>query len=128
MRVLRKNPEARPRMPGARILPLKGIGKCKATAVVSVVLQLPCLCTRYLLAQAVRQALGQHQCPILGTLALPHDDRAVIEIQILDPQLQALADPHACSIKKLGEQTMLAFQKTEDANHLIRGQHDRQTA
>ena len=51
---------------------------------------------------------------------------AVIEIQILDPQLQTLTDPHACSIQKLGEQTMLAFQKTEDANHFIRGQHHRQ--
>ena len=56
----------------------------------------------------------------------PHDDRAVIEIQILDPQLQTLTDPHARSIQKLGEQTMLAFQKTEDANHFIRGQHHRQ--
>ena len=54
------------------------------------------------------------------------DDRAVIEIQILDPQLQTLTDPHARSIQKLGEQTMLAFQKTEDANHFIRGQHHRQ--
>ena len=44
--------------------------------------------------------------------ALPHDDRARIEIQILDPQLQTLTDPHARSIQKLGEQTMLAFQKT----------------
>ena len=50
---------------------------------------------------------------------------AVIKIQILDPQLQAPAD-HARSIQKLGEQTMLAFQKTEDANHFIRGQHHRQ--
>ncbi len=43
----------------------------------------------------------------------------------LVPQLQTLADPHARSIQKLGEQTMLPFQKTEDANHLIRGQHNR---
>ena len=64
--------------------------------------------------------------PDPGALALPHDDRAVIEIQILDPQLQTLTDPHARSIQKLGEQTMLAFQKTEDANHFIRGQHHRQ--
>ncbi|EXD70672.1 intI1 domain protein, partial [Acinetobacter baumannii 942133] len=31
----------------------------------------------------------------------------MIEIQILDPQLQTLTDPHARSIQKLGEQTML---------------------
>ena len=32
MRVLRKNPEPRPGMPGARILPLKGVGKRNAAA------------------------------------------------------------------------------------------------
>ena len=60
-----------------------------------------------------------------GALALPHDDRAVIEIQILDPQLQPslirMPVPY-----EAGRQTMLAFQKTEDANHFIRGQHHRQ--
>ena len=126
MRVLRKNPEPRPRMSGAWILPLKGVGKRNAAAALGLVLQPPCPGTCQLLAQAGRQALGQHQGPILGAFAFPHDDRAVIEIQILDPQLQTLADPHARSIQKLGEQTMLPFQKTEDANHLIRGQHDRQ--
>jgi hypothetical protein len=34
--------------------------------------------------------------------------------------LQTLADPHARSIQKLGEQTMLPFQKTEDANPGVR--------
>ena len=56
MRVLRKNPEPRPGMPGARILPLKGVGKRNATA--ALVLQPPCPCTRQLLAQAGCQALG----------------------------------------------------------------------
>ena len=68
---------------------------------------------------------GNIKARSLEPLALPHDDRAVIEIQILDPQLQTLTDPHARSIQKLGEQTMLAFQKTEDANHHP-GQHHRQ--
>ena len=63
---------------------------------------------------------GNIKARSLEPFALPHDDRAVIEIQILDPQLQTLTDPHARSIQKLGEQTMLAFQKTEDANHFIR--------
>ena len=50
--------------------------------------------------------------------ALSHDDRAVIEIQILAPQLQTLTDKYAISMKKLEEQTILPFQKTEDANNL----------
>ena len=121
MRVPRKNQERWPRMCGARVLPRKGVGTRRAAAAVGLVLQPPCPSTRQLFAQVGRQALGQHQCPILGALALPHDDRAVIAIQILDPQLQALADPHARSIQKLGEQTMLPLQKTEDTNNLIRG-------
>ena len=39
MRVLRKNPEPRPGMPGARILPLKGVGKRNAAAALGLVLQ-----------------------------------------------------------------------------------------
>lgn len=46
MRVLRKNPEPRPGMPGARILPLKGVGKRNAAAALGLVLQPPCPCTR----------------------------------------------------------------------------------
>ena len=42
MRVLRKNPEPRPGMPGARILPLKGVGKRNAAAALGLVLQPPC--------------------------------------------------------------------------------------
>ena len=125
MRVLRKNPEPRPGMPGARILPLKGVGKRNAAAALGLVLQPPCPCTRQLLAQAGCQARVTSR-PDPWSPCPPHDDRAVIEIQILDPQLQTLTDPHARSIQKLGEQTMLAFQKTEDANHFIRGQHHRQ--
>ncbi len=46
MRVLRKNPEPRPGMPGARILPLKGVGKRNAAAALGLVLVLqpPCPC------------------------------------------------------------------------------------
>ncbi len=50
---------------------------------------------------------------------------AVIEIQILTRSCKPSLNPHAHSIQKLGEQTMLAFQRTEDADHM-RGQHHRQ--
>jgi len=100
MRVLRKNPEPRPRMSCARILPLLGVRQRHTAAAFGPVLQPPCPGTRQLFAQVRRQALGQHQCPILGALALPHDDRAVIEIQILDPQWPPLADPHARPVQE----------------------------
>ena len=59
-------------------------------------------------------------------LRLPHDDRAVIEIQILDPQLQTLTDPHARFHTEAGRTNDARLQKTEDANHFIRVQHHRQ--
>ena len=126
MRVLRKNPEPRRGMPGARILPLKGVGKRNAAAALGLVLQPPCPCTHDSCSRRLGAKLsGNIKARSLEPLP-SRDDRAVIEIQILDPQLQTLTDPHARSIQKLGEQTMLAFQKTEDANHFIRGQHHRQ--
>ena len=73
-------------------------GKRNAAAASALVLQPPCPCTRQLLAQAgcqarvTSKARSWSPCP-------PHDDRAVIEIQILDPQLQTLTDPHARSIR-----------------------------
>src|SRR5699024_6135574 len=58
MRVLRQNPEPRPGMAGARILPLKGVVKRNAAAARGLVLQPPCPCTRQLLAQAGCQLSG----------------------------------------------------------------------
>ncbi len=112
-------------MPGARILPLKGVGKRNAAAALGgPSATMPVHATAARAGWVPSSRVTSRPDP--GALALPHDDRAVIEIQILDPQLQTLTDPHARSIQKLGEQTMLAFQKTEDANHFIRGQHHRQ--
>ena len=120
-----QNPEPRPGMPGARILPLKGVGKRNAAAALGLVLQPPCPCTRQRCAGWVPSFRVTSRPDPWSSL--PSRTMIVpIEIQILDPQLQTLTDPHARSIQKLGEQTMLAFQKTEDANHFIRGQHHRQ--
>ena len=86
-------------------------------------------------ACASRQLLAQAGCQLPATsrpdpwssLLLPHDDRAVIEIQILTrsckPSLIRMPVPY----RKLGEQTMLAFQKTTRMrNHFHPGQHHRQ--
>ena len=94
-------------MPGARILPLKGVGKRNAAAALGLVLQPPCPCTRQLLAQAGCQL--KYRRPILGAPCLPHDDRARIEIQILDPQLQTSLIRMPVPYRSWAHQTMLAF-------------------
>ncbi len=69
-------------MPGARILPLKGVGKRNAAAALGPVLSHHARardsCSRRLGAK-----LSVTSRPDPWSLALPHDDRAVIEIQIL---------------------------------------------
>ena len=82
--------------------------------------QPPCPCTRQLLVQA-GVLLGNIKAWIPEPLPSRHDDRAVIVTRSLTRSCKPSPDPHARSIQKLGEpQTMLAFQKTEDANHFIR--------
>ncbi len=81
MRKAAQKPRTTARMPGARIFPLKGVGKRNAAAALGLVLQPPCPCTRQLLAQAGCQARVTSR-PDPGALALPHDD-VPIEIQIL---------------------------------------------
>ena len=46
MRKAAQKPRTTARMPGARILPLKGVGKRNAAAALGLVLQPPCPCTR----------------------------------------------------------------------------------
>ncbi len=83
MRVLRKNPEPRRGNASARILRSRGVGKHNALRPRHGQLTtMPC--TRQL-AQAGYQN-SQVSRPDPWSLALPHDDRAVIEIGILDPQ------------------------------------------
>ena len=102
MRVLRKTQNH------GQECPARGYFRSRASEAqrrcgLGLVLQPPCPC----IATAARAGWvpsSRNMATILGALALPHDDRAVIENQILDPQLQTLTDPHARSIQKLGEQ------------------------
>ncbi len=81
MRVLRKT-QNHGRMPGARILPLKGVGKRNAAAALG-----PSFSHHARARDSCSRRLGAKlrvtSRPDPGALALPHDDRAVIEIQIL---------------------------------------------
>lgn len=74
---------------------------------------------------AVRPSGNVRIC-LLRARALAHDDRAVIEVQILDPELQVLTDQNAISTYEQGEQPMLSFQEIQDANDLIWGHQDPQ--
>ena len=120
----RANPEPRPGMPGARILPLKGVGKRNAAAALGLV-----LFSHHARTTKLACRLGAklaHQGPILGALALPHDDRAVIEIQILTRSCKPSLIRHARSIQEAGRTNDASPSRKPRMNHFIRGQHHRQ--
>ena len=77
-------------MPGAQIVPLRSVGKRNAAAALGTVLQRHHARARQLLARAGAKLSGNIKARS-GRPLLPHDDRAVIRNQILDPQLP---NPH----------------------------------
>ena len=74
------------------------------------------------------QALRQHQHAVLATLALADDHRAVGEIDVLDPQLQAFGNAHPGAVKELCEQSVLAIERTKHRCQLFLRQHHGQPA
>ena len=62
---------------------------------------------RQLPAQCWHQGLGQHHHAVLRTLALPHDQRALRKVRILDAQLQGLGDAQAGAVEQLRQQQVL---------------------
>ena len=82
-----------------------------------------------LLAQRRLDRLGQHHRPVLAALAVAHDEGAAAELDVLDPQLQALGDAQAGAVEQRGEQPVLArFDGGQDAADLVDAQHHRQAA
>ena len=57
---------------------------------------------------------------------MAHDDRAALEVQILDAQLQRLGDPHAGTVEQLRQHPVLALQQRQQTRHLGHRQHRRQ--
>src|SRR5687767_5592847 len=99
MRGLREYPEPGPRRAGPRILALQGIGHAHATAAGLLITDPKYVGAGDLAAHRGDKTLGQHDDPILATLALAHDDGQAIEINVFDAQLQTLADPHAGAVE-----------------------------
>ncbi len=51
------------------------------------------------LLQRLHKVLGQHRHTILPALAVPHDDLAIREIDVLDPQRQAFDLPQPRAVQ-----------------------------
>ena len=78
---------------------------------------------RQLQAQRPVQRRGQHHHPVFGPLALAHDDRAVLKIEVLDAQAQALQQTQAGAIKQLTQQPGAVVQRRKKTAHFSLRQH-----
>ena len=126
VRGLGKDPEPRPRGTSPRVLALQSVRHLHASFAQGLILQPQRMSSAQLLAQARDQALRQHQGPVLAALAGANDQRAVLEVHILDAQLQGLGQAHARPIEQASEKALLTVEATEHGSHLILHKHHRQ--
>ena len=123
--VLRK-PEPGPRQRGTRKLARQGMRQLH-TRSPRCTISLPLATNaRELFVQAMLERGRQHHHPVLAALALAHDDRAALEIDVLDPQTYAFHQPHAGAIQQLREQAMPGRNAPHQAADLFLSQHHRQ--
>ena len=69
------------------------------------------------------QFIGERYHAILGALAVPHKDGAMIEVEILDPQADTLQKPQPGPILETADQPVDALQPAQDAPDLDCSQH-----
>jgi len=79
-----------------------------------------------LLLQRLHQVLRQHSDPIFAALAVAHQEFAASELDVLDPQAQALQQPHAGTVQQRGDQAHGAAQWLQQHAQLAGHQHQRQ--
>jgi hypothetical protein len=62
---------------------------------------------RKLQSQRLRQRCRQHHDSVLRSLAVSHDDRLAIEVEIFNAQAQALHQTHAGAVQQLADEQMM---------------------
>jgi hypothetical protein len=85
------------------------------------VLGTPC---RELGAQRFNQYLRQYSTPVLLPFSTPHDQLSAFEVDVLDPKLQGLEQPHAGAVKQRRHQTRRTVQAREHRARLVAGEDD----
>jgi len=61
------------------------------------------------------QLIRESHHAVLPTLAIPHHDRSMLEVQIFDPQTDALQQPQPRAVLKAGDQPIETFQGPQNA-------------
>src|SRR3989454_9494640 len=71
-----------------------------------------------MLLQRLHEVFGQHRDTVLPALAVPHDDLAIREIDVLDAQRQAFNLPQPRAVQEGGHQSRAALPLLEQPPYL----------
>jgi len=75
--------------------------------------------------QGLPQACRQHRNAVLPALAVADRDLLIIEIHVLDPELEAFAQPQTRSVQQTGHQPLRPVQAPKECPHLLDRQYHR---
>jgi len=76
-----------------------------------------------MLLQRLAQRLGQDGSPVARPFAIAHHDLLLLEVQIANPQVQALRQAQPAAIQQSRHQTDGALELTEHGANFVPGQH-----
>jgi hypothetical protein len=80
---------------------------------------------RQMRAQRLVQTGRQHRHPVLRSLAVANRDLAVAEVDVLHPQLEALAQPQPRAVQQGGHQPLRPLELRQQRAHLLARKHHR---
>jgi hypothetical protein len=123
---LREDPEPGPLRTGLRVFAVERVGHEDAAAAGLRIGRPQHARAGQLLMQLGQQRGRQHHRAVFASLAATHDERAELEVDILDAQLRGLGNAQAGAAEQLRQQALLALQQRQNARHLLSRQHHRQ--
>lgn len=92
-----------PRGGGVRVLASNGVGEGRADLVHLIGVMLAFHAAKVLL-QGLSEAVGENRRPIFAALSIPHDDAALIEVQVLHPKPEPFGEAKAASVQEVGDE------------------------
>jgi hypothetical protein len=85
-----------------------------------------CLDAPEMLPKWPSHQLGNHADPVRAAFPAPDGQLAARQVEILDPQHEALGQPQPAAIEQQADQAMGARKKAKDRRHLLPREHHRQ--
>ena len=78
-------------------------------------------------AKRADEAVGKHRNPVLGALAVAHEDGPATEIDVLHPQPDRFHDAHARAVQQFTDEPVTTIQGAQKPGNLGARKHRRQS-